>query len=121
MAASKGKAVPVKERVIYNALAESFRAGFIYKTADPETSVSNFSYLPDVNRWLVFWGPNPPSRFPDNAKEWRPDELRVRLGLEPAKRPNKAAVLAVARRLASLAEASGVELPEDIVMVLETA
>lgn len=121
MAATKGKAVPVKEKVIYKALAESFRAGFIYRTADPETSVSNFSYLHESNRWLVFWGPNPPSRFPDNAKEWRPDELRKRLGLEPEKRPNKAAVLAVAKRLAALAEAAGAEVPEDISLVLETA
>lgn len=116
------KRVPVRNKDVYEALAASWRAAHIHRTADKATAVANFSYVSDTGTWLVRFGEdNDCDVFPEEEREWSTEELRERFGLtkgrKPSGRPNKAAVLAAARQLAAMVP----EVPEEIAAILAAA
>jgi hypothetical protein len=83
-----------REKPIYDALAASWRAAYIDGTGDKATAFSNWSHITrtDANgkktegHWLVHFGPNPPVRFADDAREYTADELRDMFDLPAAGR-----------------------------------
>jgi hypothetical protein len=121
MPTARLKKVPARDMDVYRALADSWRAACVDRTADPAGGVSNWSYVSERGRWLVTFGPTAPAAplvYDDTDHEYTSAELRDRLGLAAPKAPTKPQVLAAARRLYELAATEAIEVPDHIADIL---